>query len=62
MSDFLSISEVADKFGVQPRAVSDLFYRRKLDVKKCLIKANRRLVPESLLPQIERLLKRKATK
>jgi len=55
---FLSISEVADRMGCRPRDVSDLLYQRKIDPRTCLIKGGRRLLPESILPEIETLLRR----
>ena len=54
---FLSISEMADKIGVRPRDVSDLLYQRKIDPKRCLIKAGRRLLPENCLAEITELLR-----
>jgi hypothetical protein len=57
---FYSITELADKFGVSPKRISDLFFRRELDPTKCIVKAGRKLIPENYLPQVERALKRQA--
>jgi hypothetical protein len=50
---FLIVSEVARRLGVPPRAVSDLFYQRKLDDARCPIVGGGRLIPEAYLPMIE---------
>jgi hypothetical protein len=53
-----SISELADRYGVTPKAISDLFFRRALDPSCCMVKAGRKLIPESYLPTVERALRR----
>ncbi len=54
---FLSASQVARQFGVRPRDISDLFYRRRLSDKRCPVVAGVRLIPASYLPTIERVLR-----
>ena len=53
--------ELSDRLGavVRPRDISDLFYRRELADQACPIVGGRRLIPRSLLPAIERLLRQR---
>jgi hypothetical protein len=53
MSDYLSVSEAADKIGVKPRDISGAIYDRKLDADRCPIVAGRRLIPADYIPAIE---------
>ena len=57
MANF-AITELADKYGCPPEFISGLLYRRKLDPKQCITKAGRRLLPESLIPQLEAELRK----
>jgi hypothetical protein len=54
---FLTVSEIARRYGILPRLISDLFYSRLLDDSRCPIVAGRRLVPEDYLPTIEAVLR-----
>ena len=66
MSDYLTVSEVSKVvevlYGVQvnPKAISDLLYQRKLDVRVCPMFGGRRFVPRDLLPTVVRLLRERA--
>ena len=53
----LSISEVARRFGVRPRDISDLFYQRRLSDEVCPVVGGRRLIPLDYLPEIEAALR-----
>jgi hypothetical protein len=55
---YVSITEAADRIGCRPRDISDLLFARKIDPKRCLIKAGRRLLPESCIAEIRELLRR----
>ncbi len=55
--EYLSVSEVADKIGVPPRIVTDLFYLRRLNVDICPIMGGRRLIPPAYVGEIERVLR-----
>lgn len=55
---YLSVSEVARRLGARPKDISDLFYQRRLDDRRCPIVAGRRLIPEDYVPQVEDLLRR----
>ena len=55
--DHGTVSEAARPWGIPPRLISDLFYSRRLDDKRCPIVAGRRLIPRSYLPEIERVLR-----
>jgi hypothetical protein len=56
MSDF-TVSQVARKFNVAPRTISDLFYGRHLDDTLCPIVSGRRFIPQEYLPTIEAVLR-----
>jgi hypothetical protein len=53
----LIVSEVARQIGARPKDISDLFYQRKLDDKRCPIVGGRRLIPDDYLPVIEATLR-----
>jgi hypothetical protein len=55
---FHTVSEVARRWGIAPRHISDLFYSRRLDDARCPIIGGRRLIPEDYLPEIEIILRR----
>ena len=40
-----------------PKDISDLFYRRKLDVRRCPVLGGRRLIPDNYLPDVEAALR-----
>jgi hypothetical protein len=52
-----TISEVARRTGVAPRALSDLFYQRVLSDETCPVVGGRRLIPASYLPVIDAALR-----
>jgi len=49
---------ISDQVGeeVSPKTLTDLFYRRLLDVKRCPIVGDRRMIPADYLPQIIEVL------
>ncbi len=51
------VSDIARHFRVKPRVISGLFYDRVLDDQICPVVAGRRLIPESYLPEVERVLR-----
>ncbi len=58
---FLTVSEVArqlaDRFPhLRPRDISDLFYQRRLEDRRCPVVGGRRLIPRDYLPTIEEAL------
>jgi hypothetical protein len=52
------VSEVARRFGVRPRVISDLFYQRKLSDTRCPVIGGRRIIPADYVPVIEELLRK----
>jgi hypothetical protein len=52
-----TISEIARRLGIPPRAISDMFYARRLDDARCPVISGRRLVPVDYLPAIEKALR-----
>ena len=56
---FVSVSEVARRIGVPPRAISDLFYSRELRDDLCPIVGGRRLIPEQYVDEIAAALARR---
>jgi hypothetical protein len=57
VKDYLLVSGVARRLGVAPRAISDLFYSRRLNDELCPIIGGRRLIPLAYLGQIEAALR-----
>jgi hypothetical protein len=63
MAEFLCVSEVSREaeqqlgIPVSPKAVSDLLYQRRVDVRRCPMLGGRRLVPRDLLPEVIRILR-----
>lgn len=53
----LIVSEVARRIGARPKDISDLFYLRRLDDKKCPVVGGRRLIPVDYIPEIEKTLR-----
>jgi hypothetical protein len=51
------VSEVAEQLGANPRDISTAFYCRKLDPTRCQIVGGRRLIPESYIGEIARVLR-----
>ena len=58
MEEQLSVSQVARRIGAKPKDISDLFYSRKLRDDICPILAGRRIIPESYIDTIIRVLRR----
>jgi hypothetical protein len=54
---FFSLSDVARRFGIAPRVLSDLFYQRKLDDARRVVIGSQRLIPANYLPEIEAVLR-----
>jgi hypothetical protein len=52
-----SVSDLARQIGAKSKDISDLFYQRKLDDRRCPVTAGRRLIPEDYVPVIERTLR-----
>jgi hypothetical protein len=52
-----SVSELARRFGIPPRAISDLFYSRALDDAACPIVAHRRLIPLDYVQTVAQVLR-----
>ena len=57
MEKVYSISELARKLGIAPRKISDLFYFRKLDEAQCPMVGMRRIIPESYVATVKRVLR-----
>lgn len=57
MPKFISISTLARRFGVAPRKISDLFYRRRLSDEICPVIDGRRIIPADYAPAIEAALR-----
>ena len=57
MGEYLIVSQLARRFGVAPRVISDLFYGRFLDDARCPIVAGRRLIPADYAPAVEEALR-----
>jgi len=53
---FTTVSGLARRLGIPPRKISDQFYSRALDDSRCPIVDGRRLIPETYVPEIKRLL------
>jgi hypothetical protein len=52
-----TVSDVARRIRARPKDISDLFYQRRLDDRRCPIVGGRRLIPEDYLPVIEATLR-----
>lgn len=53
----LTVSAVARQYGVAPRQISDLFYRRKLSDFVCPVVDGRRMIPPEYVPTVERVMR-----
>jgi hypothetical protein len=60
MARYLTVSDVARRFGIRPRDISDLFYQRRLSDECCPVVGNRRLIPADYLPVIEAAVRGRA--
>ena len=56
-NSFFTVSDIARPRGVAPRVISDLFYSRHFDDRRCPIVGGRRLIPEDYVPVIEAVLR-----
>jgi hypothetical protein len=54
---FYFVSEIARRFKIAPRVLSDLFYQRELDDNRCPNVGGRRIIPADYLPEIETVLR-----
>jgi hypothetical protein len=56
----LSVGEVARLLGgdINPQAITNLFYQRKLDVRRCPIVGGRRIIPLDYVPAIKDALRK----
>lgn len=57
MQQAFSVSELARRYGIPPRVISDLFYARILNDQLCPVVGGRRLIPGPYVGEIERLLR-----
>jgi hypothetical protein len=53
----LTVSDIARRLNVPPRAISDLFYARRLDDRRCPIIGGRRVIPAHYLSELEATLR-----
>lgn len=51
--ELFTVSDAANMLNVRPRIISDLFYQRTLDGKRCPLIGGRRLIPKGYLPVIK---------
>ena len=58
-NDILAVGDVADRLGVAPRQVTELFYTRRVNPKRAPVVAGRRLIPVELVSVIAMELRRK---
>jgi hypothetical protein len=54
----LSVKDVADQCHVHPRLISDLFYQRHLDPRRCPAIGGRRVIPADYVPEIRATLQK----
>jgi hypothetical protein len=57
MEKCYTVSEIARLHDVAPRVISDLFYARRLDDRRCPVVGGRRLIPASYVPDVEAALR-----
>jgi hypothetical protein len=52
--------EIEERYGIEcpPRVLSNMLYRRQLDVRKCPLHGGRRQIPISYLDEIAAVLRR----
>jgi hypothetical protein len=55
--DHVTVSDVGRRLGIAPRVVSDLFYARRLDDRRCPIVGGRRLIPADYVAEVEAALR-----
>ena len=59
---FHSVSEAADLIGCRPQDIANAFYRRKLDDRRVVRVAGRRIIPKDYLPEIARVMSERKTR
>jgi hypothetical protein len=57
MSDIFTIRQVADRFGVKPAVIVNLFYTGVLDNDRCPLHGRSRIIQLDYLPTIEQALR-----
>ncbi len=57
MRDIFTIRQVADRFGVKPGVIVNLFYTGVLDNAKCPLHGRSRIISLDYLPTIEQALR-----
>ncbi len=57
MSQQVTVSEVARELSVEPRAISDLFYKRVLSDSVAPVVGGRRLIPRTYIREIRHALR-----
>jgi len=58
MQKYMTIGQVADRLDVPPRIISDLIYRRRVDITHCPMVGTRRLIERDYVPAIRATLRR----
>ena len=51
------VSEIARRFKIEPRVLSNHFYTRRLDDNRCPTVGGRRIIPADYPPEIEAVLR-----
>jgi hypothetical protein len=57
VAEYLSIGDVAERYGVLGKTISDLFYLGKVDRARCPVLGGRRFIPRDYAREIGRVLK-----
>lgn len=57
MMSYLSVSGAARRLAANPRDITILFYQRHLSDSVCPVVDGRRMIPESYLGEVERVLR-----
>ncbi len=60
--DHLTVGEVARELGAYPKDITNLFYIRELDDRKCPIVGGRRMIPKDYIPVVSMVLRRRGCK
>ena len=59
MDDLLGVGDAGRELDVNPKVITDLFYKRELREDICPLVSGRRLIPRSYIPIIAMALRRK---
>lgn len=59
MDDFLGVGDAGRELDVNPKLITDAFYKRELREDICPVVSGRRLIPRDYLPLIATALRRK---